>query len=158
MASAARQVSPAAGRDPGHPVLGCVLVEFEEDEVRFVARPSRSNWAATGCSCPGRRPAPAPPGRPAAVREEAEPVRIGFEPAVPAPALEAAVGPDFLLEIFLAPGRPVLVRSADQGSFTTLVMPVALPARPPGRRRSGLENPESEAVRLCTQGMVPGVG
>ncbi|KJY17295.1 hypothetical protein VR46_44935, partial [Streptomyces sp. NRRL S-444] len=37
LASAARQVAPAAGRDPGHPVLGCVLVEFEEDEVRFVA-------------------------------------------------------------------------------------------------------------------------
>lgn len=39
------------------------------------------------------------------------------------PALEAGVGPDVLLEI-AAPDRPVLVRSADQGSFTTLVMPV----------------------------------
>ncbi|WP_251050271.1 hypothetical protein [Streptomyces sp. ISL-86] len=50
---------------------------------------------------------------------------IGFDPAVLAPALEASVGPDVLLEISAA-DRPVVVRSADQGSFTTLVMPVAL--------------------------------
>jgi hypothetical protein len=42
-----------------------------------------------------------------------------------APALEASAGPDVLLEISAA-GRPVVVRSADQGSFTTLVMPAAL--------------------------------
>ncbi|WBP92145.1 DNA polymerase III subunit beta family protein [Kitasatospora cathayae] len=53
------------------------------------------------------------------------PQRIGFDPAVLAPALEASVGPDVLLEIAAA-DRPVVVRSADQGSFTTLVMPVAL--------------------------------
>ncbi|MFF8367582.1 MerR family transcriptional regulator [Streptomyces lydicus] len=54
---------------------------------------------------------------------------IAFDPAVLLPALEAGVGPDVLLEI--ASGeRPVVVRSADQGSFTTLVMPV---------RRSGTE-------------------
>ncbi|WP_241746010.1 hypothetical protein [Streptomyces lydicus] len=50
-------------------------------------------------------------------------LRIAFDPAVLVPALEAGVGPDVLLEI-AAPDRPVLVRSADQGSFTTLVMPV----------------------------------
>ncbi|WP_327250223.1 DNA polymerase III subunit beta family protein [Streptomyces sp. NBC_01244] len=53
--------------------------------------------------------------------------RIGFDPAVLAPALEASVGPDVLLEIS-AVDRPVVVRSADQGSFTTLVMPVAINA------------------------------
>jgi DNA-binding transcriptional MerR regulator len=53
------------------------------------------------------------------------PQRIGFDPAVLVPALEASVGPDVLLEIAAA-DRPVVVRSADQGSFTTLVMPVAL--------------------------------
>ncbi|MFF2348811.1 MerR family transcriptional regulator [Kitasatospora sp. NPDC058115] len=53
------------------------------------------------------------------------PQRIGFDPAVLAPALEAGVGPDVLLEIAAA-DRPVVVRSADQGSFTTLVMPVPL--------------------------------
>ncbi|MFJ5231003.1 MerR family transcriptional regulator [Kitasatospora sp. NPDC088391] len=55
------------------------------------------------------------------------PRRIGFDPAVLGPALEAGVGPDVLLEIS-AVDRPVVVRSADQGSFTTLVMPVALDA------------------------------
>ncbi|MFD5733577.1 MerR family transcriptional regulator [Streptomyces sioyaensis] len=48
---------------------------------------------------------------------------IAFDPAVLVPALEAGVGPDVLLEIASA-DRPVVVRSADQGSFTTLVMPV----------------------------------
>ncbi|MFH8344915.1 MerR family transcriptional regulator [Streptomyces sp. NPDC018045] len=50
-------------------------------------------------------------------------LRIAFDPAVLVPALDAGVGPDALLEI--ASGiEPVVVRSADQGSFTTLVMPV----------------------------------
>ena len=60
-----------------------------------------------------------------AVCHEDLPERIGFDPAVLAPALEASVGPDVLLEISAA-DRPVVVRSADQGSFTTLVMPAAL--------------------------------
>ncbi|MFI9050573.1 MerR family transcriptional regulator [Streptomyces sp. NPDC053427] len=50
--------------------------------------------------------------------------RIAFDPAVLVPALEVGVGPDVLLEIVSA-DRPVVVRSADQGSFTTLVMPVS---------------------------------
>ncbi|WP_043265244.1 MerR family transcriptional regulator [Streptomyces sp. CT34] len=50
-------------------------------------------------------------------------VRIAFDPAAFVPVLEAGVGPDVLLEIAAA-DRPVVVRSADQGSFTTLVMPV----------------------------------
>ncbi|MFG2397817.1 DNA polymerase III subunit beta family protein [Streptomyces lydicus] len=57
-------------------------------------------------------------------------LRIAFDPAVLLPALEAGVGPDVLLEI-TSVERPVVVRSADQGSFTTLVMPV---------RRSGTED------------------
>ncbi|GAB3499919.1 MerR family DNA-binding transcriptional regulator [Amycolatopsis cihanbeyliensis] len=52
--------------------------------------------------------------------------RIAFDPAVLGPALEASVGPDVLLEIG-EPFEPVVVRSADQGSFTVLVMPVELP-------------------------------
>ncbi|MCF3105799.1 MerR family transcriptional regulator [Streptomyces roseoverticillatus] len=51
------------------------------------------------------------------------PVRIAFDPHVLLPALDAGVGPDVLLEIS-SPSQPVIVRSADQGSFTTLVMPV----------------------------------
>ncbi|TDD13345.1 DNA polymerase III subunit beta, partial [Kribbella turkmenica] len=51
--------------------------------------------------------------------------RIGFTASLLAAALDASVGPDVLLEI-CAPDRPVVVRSADQGTFTTLVMPVRL--------------------------------
>ncbi|MEU4190264.1 MerR family transcriptional regulator [Kribbella sp. NPDC026611] len=51
--------------------------------------------------------------------------RIGFTARLLAGALEASVGPDVLLEI-CAQDRPVVVRSADQGTFTTLVMPVRL--------------------------------
>ena len=52
-------------------------------------------------------------------------VRVGFTAAVLAAALSVSVGPDVLLEIS-APARPVIVRSADQGTFTTLVMPFRL--------------------------------
>ncbi|HWD80626.1 MAG TPA: MerR family transcriptional regulator [Kribbella sp.] len=51
--------------------------------------------------------------------------RIGFTASLLAAALEASVGPDVLLEI-CEQSRPVVVRSADQGTFTTLVMPVRL--------------------------------
>lgn len=54
------------------------------------------------------------------------PLRIAFDPAVLLAALEAGVGPDVLLEV-ASDSAPVVVRSADQGSFTTLVMPVRTP-------------------------------
>lgn len=50
-------------------------------------------------------------------------VRIAFDPTVLGAALEASVGPDIWLGIS-SPTEPVLARSADQGGFTTLVMPV----------------------------------
>ncbi|MCZ0994387.1 hypothetical protein O1L44_16490 [Streptomyces noursei] len=50
-------------------------------------------------------------------------LRISFDPAVLVPVLEAGVGPDVLLEI-ASEDQPVVVRSADQGSFTAMVMPV----------------------------------
>ncbi|GAB2557840.1 DNA polymerase III subunit beta family protein [Kribbella endophytica] len=50
------------------------------------------------------------------------PHRIGFTTRLLAEALATGVGPDVLLEIH-APDRPVVIRSADQGTFTTLVMP-----------------------------------
>lgn len=54
-----------------------------------------------------------------------DPMRIGFTAGLLAAALADGVGPDVLLE--LGPSdRPVVVRSADQGTFTTLVMPVRL--------------------------------
>ena len=66
------------------------------------------------------------PGTPAidvaAVRTGPVP-SVAFDPRVLLPALEASVGPDVLLEVSTA-DQPVVVRSADQGGFTTLVMPV----------------------------------
>jgi len=54
-----------------------------------------------------------------------EAVRLGFNAGLLAAALSASVVPDALLEI-VAQDRPVVVRSADQGTFTTLVMPIRL--------------------------------
>ncbi|TCN37145.1 MerR-like DNA binding protein [Kribbella orskensis] len=54
-----------------------------------------------------------------------EPLRIGFTASLLAAALTVSVGPDVLLEIGPV-DRPVVVRSADQGTFTTLVMPALL--------------------------------
>ncbi|MBT2386272.1 MerR family transcriptional regulator [Streptomyces sp. ISL-11] len=227
LAGAVRQVVPAAAVDPEYPVLGCVLVEVDDGEVRLVATdryrlsvrelkplgmtgaPARvlveaaelvelGRWAARSAevtlemgpdgfrvrgAAGVREPATfdgefpmyrevlaamAPPehrvivGRPAlrdavealgetpavtldfsedgvavsavdcdevtalpAICQDELPPRIGFDPAVLVPVLETSVGPDVLLEIG-TPGGPVLARSADQGGFTTLVMPVAL--------------------------------
>ncbi|MBC2873732.1 MULTISPECIES: DNA polymerase III subunit beta family protein [Streptomyces] len=61
------------------------------------------------------------------------PLRVAFDPAVFLAALDAGVGPDALLEI-ASPTGPVVVRSADQGSFTTLVMPVRDATATPDRR------------------------
>ncbi|MFE2845718.1 MerR family transcriptional regulator [Streptomyces scopuliridis] len=93
-------------------VNGCgetpaVVLRLGEDEVS-VSLPDHSRATALPAVCPGEQP-----------------LRIGFDPAVLAPALEASVGPDVLLEIATVT-EPVVVRSADQGSFTTLVMPVSL--------------------------------
>ncbi|MFJ1596890.1 MerR family transcriptional regulator [Streptomyces sp. NPDC088261] len=227
LASAVRQVVPTAASDAEHPVLGCVLIEIDDSEVRLVAtdryrlsmrvlRPATldgepcrllvhaadlvefGKWAArvhqvtiqvgpdgarvsstsesrTLVTVEDQFPsyremlaALAPPeyrvivdrlalrdalndhgDAPRVALSFAEdeltisladrshattlpavchddlPQQIGFDPAVLAAALEASVGPDALLEISAA-DRPVVVRSADQGSFTTLVMPVAL--------------------------------
>ena len=53
------------------------------------------------------------------------PIQVAFSATVLGAALSASVGPDALLE-FVDPHRPVVVRSADQGTFTTLVMPIRL--------------------------------
>lgn len=52
-------------------------------------------------------------------------LRLGFAPGVLGAALAASVGPDVLLEL-AAPDRAAVIRSADQGSFTTLAMPTLL--------------------------------
>jgi DNA polymerase III subunit beta len=56
-----------------------------------------------------------------------ETMRIGFAPNVLGAALDASVGPDVLLEL-AAPNHAVVIRSADQGTFTTLAMPTLLKA------------------------------
>ncbi|ADB35820.1 DNA polymerase III beta chain [Kribbella flavida DSM 17836] len=69
---------------------------------------------------------PSVPGGHLAALVSGEPLRIGFTARLLTAALHTGVGPDVLLEIH-APNRPVVIRSADQGTFTTLVMPTRLP-------------------------------
>jgi DNA-binding transcriptional MerR regulator len=115
-------VHTLGGTDGGD--LPGIALRLDKDEV-LVSLPDRTDTTGT---TDDRSPAfPLP-----AVCLGELPLRIGFDPAVLAPALEASVGPDVLLEIASAT-EPVLVRSADQGSFTTLVMPMALPPSPPQR-------------------------
>ncbi|WP_433047067.1 MerR family transcriptional regulator [Dactylosporangium sp. CS-033363] len=54
------------------------------------------------------------------------PVAISFQFSTLYPAVAAALGPDVLLRIG-APDLPVVVHSADDSDFTTLIMPVARP-------------------------------
>lgn len=61
-----------------------------------------------------------------------EPTGVAFAPVLLGAALAASVGPDVLIEL-TTPDRAAVVRSADQGSFTTLVMPI--------RRDSGARTP-----------------
>lgn len=53
-----------------------------------------------------------------------DPVAVAFRPGLLLGALEVSVGPEVLLQLPAQQGRPVVVRSADQGTFTTIVMPV----------------------------------
>ncbi|MER5214013.1 MerR family transcriptional regulator [Streptomyces sp. NPDC002838] len=82
---------------------GPVTLHAEEQRLELTSHGSGTSGLAAICTGP--------------------PVRVAFDPAVLVPALDAGVGPDVLLEIS-SPVQPVVVRSADQGSFTTLVMPV----------------------------------
>jgi DNA polymerase-3 subunit beta len=56
-----------------------------------------------------------------------EPMQVGFAPRVFGAALDASVGADVMLEVS-GPDRAVIIRSADQGTFTTLAMPTLLAA------------------------------
>jgi DNA polymerase III sliding clamp (beta) subunit (PCNA family) len=50
---------------------------------------------------------------------------VALDPTYAAEAVEAVAGPDVVVEI-AGPLRPVVFRSADDGTFTTLLMPVRL--------------------------------
>jgi DNA polymerase-3 subunit beta len=52
-------------------------------------------------------------------------LRLGFASGLLGEALAVSVGPDVMLE-FTAANRPVVIRSADQGTFTTMAMPTLL--------------------------------
>lgn len=69
-----------------------------------------------------------PPGVELEAVVTGRPMRIGFAPALLRSALEASVGPEVMVDLS-EPDRPALVRSADQGTFTTLVMPYRLDDR-----------------------------
>ncbi|RNI24873.1 MerR family transcriptional regulator [Flexivirga caeni] len=53
-----------------------------------------------------------------------EPLATAFRPQLLLGALDVSVGPEVLLQFPAREGSPVVVRSADQGTFTTVVMPV----------------------------------
>lgn len=55
---------------------------------------------------------------------EGELHRIAFNPNLLASALQSSVGPDVMIDA--APDHAAVIRSADQGGFTTLVMPMRL--------------------------------
>ncbi|NEY34522.1 MerR family transcriptional regulator [Streptomyces sp. PRKS01-65] len=94
----------AALAEAGEAAGGPVIVRAGQDRLTLVPRGSAARELAAVCT--------------------GEPVPgVAFDPGVLLPAVEAGVGPDVLLEI-ASPELPVLVRSADQGSFSTLVMPV----------------------------------
>lgn len=72
----------------------------------------------------------APRGRPRAVPADitGAPLAISFRAATLYPALAASIGPDVMLQIS-QPHLPAVLRCADDGDLTTVVMPVA--ASPP---------------------------
>lgn len=55
------------------------------------------------------------------------PMVVGFAPAVLGAAVDASIGADVMLEL-AGPDQAVIIRSADQGAFTTLAMPTLLTA------------------------------
>jgi DNA-binding transcriptional MerR regulator len=60
-----------------------------------------------------------------AARYDGPEVHVALDPAFAADAVAAALGPDIVLEVGEAL-QPVVFRSADDGTFTTLLMPVRL--------------------------------
>ena len=94
---------------------------------------------------PGRVTVTRPGGRPVGLAATCTgaPVVVALDPRLLAAALGAAVGPDVVLEL-ADPQRAVVVRSADAGTATTLVMPLGPvaaegdePARAPGGPGTG---------------------
>ncbi|WP_212818180.1 MerR family transcriptional regulator [Polymorphospora rubra] len=74
------------------------------------------------------------------------PVAVSFRFTTLHPALSASVGPDVMLQIS-RPDKPVVVRSADDGDFTTLVMPVRATTPPAPRGEPWTSRPRPRPTR-----------
>ncbi|MEU3601359.1 MerR family transcriptional regulator [Streptomyces sp. NPDC006798] len=115
--------------------MGHVVLRAEGERLLLGHRPADGPHPGGGAEVPGgtgdtsaspEGTAPdGPAGSEVAAVHTGPPLAVAFDPEVLLPAVAAGVGPDVLLEISAADG-PVVVRSADQGDFTTLVMPVRL--------------------------------
>ena len=93
-------------------LLDFVLATEAGTTLRLVAGPDRLDVYRGDSPLPLRMPAVL----------IGEPMTIAFSPHLLAAALDAAVGPDVLLELS-APERPCVIRSADQATYTSVVMP-----------------------------------
>ncbi|MGO1974394.1 MAG: MerR family transcriptional regulator [Propionibacteriaceae bacterium] len=93
-------------------LLDFVLAAEADATLRLVAGPDRLDAYRGESPLPLRLPAVL----------IGEPMTVAFSPHLLAAALDAAVGPDVLLELS-APERPCVIRSADQGTYTSVVMP-----------------------------------
>ncbi len=60
-----------------------------------------------------------------AARHDAPSLHVALDPTFASEAVAAAIGPDLAIEV-AEPLHPVVFRSADDGTFTSLLMPVAL--------------------------------
>lgn len=77
------------------------------------------------------------PGAPVAAVVTGPATAIEFAVTTLHPAISTAVGPDVVLDI-AGPREPVVVRSADDGDLTTLVMPLQPEPRPEPLAQEGL--------------------
>ncbi|MFD4293399.1 MerR family transcriptional regulator [Rhodococcus sp. NPDC058505] len=82
--------------------------------------------AAAGDAVTVASPGPEPRPVPVPATAVGAATTLAFEITTLYPAISVAAGPDLMLDI-AGPDLPVLVRSADDGDLTTLVMPVAHP-------------------------------
>ncbi|WP_256103664.1 hypothetical protein [Streptomyces sp. ODS05-4] len=127
-----REVAVAAGRFPDYRTVLDSLprtahrVIVERDALREAAGRFGDHRAVVLRTAAGELEVSAGDGaEPAVLRAVCSggPLRIAFDPGVLDAALSSGVGPDVLLDVADAT-QPVVVRSADQGSFTSLAMPV----------------------------------
>lgn len=94
-----------------------LLGELDADDVRAVVVTVDPGRGSTSLQRAGEAPVELPGTC------TGETMVVRYDPRVLAAGLASGVGPDAVLEL-VAPDQPVVVRSADAGSATTLVMPL----------------------------------